>query len=103
MAQAREGTATLVDIVGEPGIGKSRLLRQLQGEAEGFTGLHATCEAYSASTAYAVWRELLRELLGLGWEDPDHVVVDDCWRMVAPRTPDLSPWLPLIAVAFDAS
>jgi len=103
LESARDGRATLVDIVGEQGIGKSRLLKQLHEDAEGFTTLHATCEAYSASTAYAVWRELLRELLGIGWEDPDHVVAERLLVEVAHRTPDLTPWVPLIAVAFDAA
>jgi class 3 adenylate cyclase/tetratricopeptide (TPR) repeat protein len=99
--RARDGTVTLVDIAGEVGIGKTRLLRQLQEEAEGFVSLHATCEAYTASTAYAVWRELLRELLELSWEDPDHVVAERVSEVVATRAPDLAPWVPLIAVPFD--
>ena len=47
------------------GIGKTRLLEALRDAAAGFRKLHATCEAYTASTPYAVWRELLREMHGL--------------------------------------
>ncbi|MEZ0233840.1 MAG: tetratricopeptide repeat protein, partial [Actinomycetota bacterium] len=97
------GTVTLVEIVGEPGIGKSRLLSQLSEEAGGCETLRATCEAYTSSTAYAVWREILRELLGLGWEDPDHLVIDNVSYEVAQHAPELMPWLPLIVLVFDAS
>jgi tetratricopeptide (TPR) repeat protein len=45
---------------------------------------------------------LLRELLELSWEDPDHVVAERVSAEVAARAPDLAPWVPLIAVAFDA-
>ena len=65
LTRAWAGQVTLVEVVGEPGIGKSRMLRQLHEEAGGCERLRATCEAYTSSTTYAVWRELLRELLGL--------------------------------------
>ena len=100
--RAQKGSTVLVDIVGEPGIGKSRLLQELLGSADGWRHLSATCEAYTASTAYAAWRELLRELIGLDWEDADHVVVDRISKEVAARAPDLVPWVPLIVMAFDA-
>jgi tetratricopeptide (TPR) repeat protein len=102
MQSAWAGNVTLVEIVGEPGIGKSRLLGQLREEAGGCEVLRATCEAYTSSTAYAVWRELLRELLGLRWEDPDRVVVESVSAEVSAIAPDLRPWLPLIALTFDA-
>ena len=103
VARAWAGNVTLLEIAGEPGIGKSRMLKQLREEAGGCEVLRAACEAYTSSTAYAVWRELLRELLGLGWEDPDHLVVDNVATEVAERAPDLVPWLPLIVLVFDAS
>ena len=53
-----------------------------------------------ASTPYAVWRELLREFLGFGRDDPDDVVVNRLGLEVATRAPDLAPWLPLIGIAF---
>ena len=97
------GNVTLVEIVGEPGIGKSRLLGQLREEAGGCETLRATCEAYTSSTAYAVWREILRELLELGWEDPDRLVVDRVSAEVSASAPDLLPWLSLIVLIFDAA
>ena len=98
-ASARSGEGRLVDVVGEAGIGKTRLLEALRDAAAGFRKLHATCEAYTASTPYAVWRELLRESMGFGRDDADTDIAERLRGEVAASAPDLMPWLPLIAIA----
>ena len=65
LPRARAGAGTLFELVGEAGIGKTRLAGCAARRSGGFRGLHAVCEAYTASTPYAVWQELLRELRGL--------------------------------------
>ena len=97
---ARGGAAQLIEIVGEAGIGKTRLLDALREQAAGFRVLHAVCEAYTASTPYAVWRELLRELMDFGRDDPDEAVAQRLRDVVGKDVPHLHPWLPLIAIAF---
>jgi tetratricopeptide (TPR) repeat protein len=72
----------------------------LRDQAAGFRVLHAVCEAYTASTPYAVWRELLRELMDFGRDDPDEAVAQRLRDVVANDMPHLVPWLPLIAIAF---
>ena len=67
---ARRGRGALVELVGEPGSGKSRLLAEARALAEGLTVLRTACEVYSRHTPYAVWRDLLRQLLGLEHDDP---------------------------------
>jgi class 3 adenylate cyclase/tetratricopeptide (TPR) repeat protein len=99
--RARQGEGQLVEIVGEPGIGKSRLLEELAERASDLRLLHATAEAYTSSTPYATWRELLRELLDVGWEDPDEIVEQRLRAVIQARDPDLLPWLPLLANAVD--
>ncbi len=96
---ARAGTGRLVDIVGESGVGKSRLLDALQEEATGFRALHAVCEAYTASTPYAVWQELMRELLDFGRDVPDEAVEHRLREIVANQAPQLQPWLSLVGIA----
>ena len=63
--------------------------------------LRATCEVYSRQTPYAVWRDLLRQLLGLERDDPADVVLARLRAEVTRRDPELLPWLPLIALVFD--
>jgi class 3 adenylate cyclase/tetratricopeptide (TPR) repeat protein len=101
LASVRSGTGRLIAIEGEPGVGKTRLLEALRDDATGLRALHATCEAYTASTPYAAWRGLMRELLAIGREAPEASVVERLRHEVASRAPDLMPWLPLVAIAFD--
>lgn len=98
---ARRGEGHLVELVGEPGIGKTRLLEDIAAHESDFRVLHATAEAYTSSSPYFVWHELLRQLLDVGWEDPDVVVTERLMATVRSRTPDLLPWLPLLASAVD--
>jgi class 3 adenylate cyclase/predicted ATPase len=95
---ARQGNGRMVEIVGETGLGKTRLLHALKENATGFQTLHAVCEAYTASTPYALWRELLRECMGFSRDDDDKAVEVRLREVVAAKTPDLALWLPLLAI-----
>lgn len=96
---ARSGAGRMIELAGEAGIGKTRLLEALRDAAAGFAKQHAACEAYTATTPYAFWRELLRELLGLGRDDGEALVLEKLAAVVAERVPDLAPWMPLLAIA----
>src|SRR5215216_4795663 len=72
---ARRGRGRLIELVSEPGMGRTRLMEEVRDRAGGVRVLHATCEPYTQSTPYATWRELLRQLLGLAWEDSEDVVL----------------------------
>jgi class 3 adenylate cyclase/predicted ATPase len=98
---ARSGAGRLIEVVGEAGVGKTRLLEALRDAAAGFRKLRATCEAYTASKPYALWSELLREYMEMGRDDSDDVVADRLRETITTRAPDLEPWLPLIAMVFD--
>ncbi len=99
-ASARSGAGRLIEVVGDSGIGKTRLLEALRDAAAGLNKQHATCEAYTASAPYAVWSELLREYMKFGREDPEMVIAERLREEVAKSAPDLAPWWPLIAIAF---
>ncbi len=98
---ARSGTGRLIELVGDTGIGKTRLLEALRDAATGFNKQHAACEAYTSSIPYVVWRELLREMLAFGRESAEADIVERIRTEVATKAPDLAPWLPLLAAVFD--
>jgi class 3 adenylate cyclase/tetratricopeptide (TPR) repeat protein len=100
-SSARSGAGRLIEIVGDAGVGKTRLLEALRDSAAGFSKQHAICEAYTSSTPYVVWRELLREMLEFGRDTPDATIAERVRNEVAARAPDLAPWLPLLAAVFD--
>ncbi|MCC7215632.1 MAG: tetratricopeptide repeat protein [Burkholderiales bacterium] len=99
LAAARAGSGRLVDVVGEAGVGKTRLIDALREGAGDFRVLHAVCEAYTASKPYAVWQELLREASGFGRDATDDAVEQRLRETVASATPHLRPWVPLIGFA----
>ena len=101
IADARRGAGALIELVGEVGSGKSRLLDEARELGEGMTVLHSTCEVYTRDTPYAAWRDLLRQLLGLGWDAPEGVVLARLEAELRRTQPDLLPWLPLIAIVLD--
>jgi DNA-binding NtrC family response regulator/tetratricopeptide (TPR) repeat protein len=71
-----EDHAQLVWIVGEPGIGKSRLLRELHEDLRGrdLTWLEGHCASYGAQTPYFAVATLLRRACGILEMDPPEVV-----------------------------
>jgi class 3 adenylate cyclase/tetratricopeptide (TPR) repeat protein len=97
-----EGKGCLIEIVGETGSGKSRLLTEARELAAGMRLVHATCETYTQNTPYVGWRDPLRQLLGLGWEDRDDVVLERLRAELESSQPELLPWLPLLAIAAGA-
>jgi class 3 adenylate cyclase/tetratricopeptide (TPR) repeat protein len=99
---ARMRQSRAVELVGEPGAGKTRLVEELVTSALGFQVLRTRCEPYSASTPFAPLRTLLRPLVGIL---PDEAPVAAGAKLTAFATgvmPDLAVWLPLLAVPLGA-
>jgi class 3 adenylate cyclase/tetratricopeptide (TPR) repeat protein len=65
------GRGGIVTVVGEPGVGKSRLSGAVEARADqlGLRWLHTRCLSYGASLAYWPYAELVRALAGIGSED----------------------------------
>ncbi len=99
--RATTGAGSLIEIVGEPGIGKTRLLEELRDRAAGSTLLRATCEAYTSTTPYYAWRDVCRQIIDVPWEAADREVLDRLTDIAKAQDPDLLPWLPLLAMPFD--
>lgn len=63
----RRGRGQVVSIVGEAGIGKSRLkIEQREHLPEGLRWLEGRCQSYTQSTSYAPIIQILRVALGIG-------------------------------------
>jgi class 3 adenylate cyclase/tetratricopeptide (TPR) repeat protein len=101
LSGARTGLGRVIEVVGPPGIGKTRLLFELRQRADGFEVLNAGCELYQASTAYAPVRTLLGAALGIPLDTAEIDVASLLREQVEAIAPDLIPWLPLLAIPLD--
>jgi class 3 adenylate cyclase/tetratricopeptide (TPR) repeat protein len=101
VAAVRAGDGRVVEIVGEAGIGKSRLADELLRTAEGLPTLRLICDPYEANTPYAPFWWLLHDLLGVDAAAPRADVEAALVARVQTATPDLLPWLPLLGSVLD--
>ncbi|HEX5948618.1 MAG TPA: AAA family ATPase, partial [Actinomycetota bacterium] len=97
LASAREGRGGVVEVIGEAGIGKSRLLHELRGRAQGAVVLGTTCELYESSTPYFPFHSLLRGALGIEANE-EAGAVSELRDVVSSEAPQVTPWLQLVGV-----
>jgi class 3 adenylate cyclase/tetratricopeptide (TPR) repeat protein len=101
LASAKRSEGRIVEIVGEPGIGKSRLIEELRKSATGVATLQAACELYHASTPYSPLVGLLRRVFAISEMDEHAVAAERLRGIVAAAAPHLLPWVPLLGIALD--
>ena len=93
----------MVEVVGEPGIGKTRLMLEARRIAGAMPQLVSACELYTISSPYLVIGQLIGQAIGC---DPTDSTLQRARRLqeaVAASAPQLTPWLPLLAVPLDAA
>ncbi|TMK84863.1 MAG: tetratricopeptide repeat protein [Actinobacteria bacterium] len=98
---ASRGSGGAVELVGEPGIGKSRLVTELLAASLDMTVILARCEMYEATTSYFPFKTVFREVLGIRDEIDRSVAGERLRGRVEAVAPHLLPWLPLLGVPLD--
>src|SRR4051812_4121097 len=99
---ARVHDGRVVEIVGEPGAGKSRLLEELRRREAGLALFGAQCGQYARTSPYFAVRPMFRSIAGIpAIATPDEAATA-LTAFVDRVAPDLSQWLPLLAIPFDA-
>ncbi len=98
----RAGVGGIVTVVGEAGIGKSRLVaelcrRELGAEGEALQWVEGRCLSYGTTIAYLLWLDVLRGLLWVTVEDSPVAVrnvLEERVRALCPeRFDDVYPYL----------
>jgi class 3 adenylate cyclase/tetratricopeptide (TPR) repeat protein len=97
VAPVRAGFGTLVELVGEPGMGKSRLAYELLEQCGDMWQLTATCEQYESATPYHPFQPLLLSLLEVELNGSRARNREILGERLAEVDEDLVPWVPLLA------
>lgn len=100
MAQARDGTGCLVDVIGDAGIGKSRLMAAFRERTTDRPVVELVCELHRASVPYGTTRKLLRTVAGIASDATEAEAAERLLALVRRELPDLLAWAPLLAIAF---
>ncbi len=95
------GAGRVVEIVGDHGTGKSRLVEEVAGRTGSVRSMTIICESYETTTPYASIWYLGRALLGLEMGADKDTVARHLRQRVETDAPDLLPLLPLIGTALD--
>jgi len=101
VAPVRMGFGTMVELIGEPGIGKSRLAEELRDNCADMKQITLRCDQYESSTPYHPFRPFLRAALDVqlnGGGTHNRAVIAE---RLATLEPELVPWAPLLAAPLD--
>jgi class 3 adenylate cyclase len=92
------GKGQVVSIVGEAGIGKSRLTRDLTSRwmEHGYTLFGGSCQSYGMAISYLPWSELMESYLGLKKTDGFDEKAKKIERTLEIIDPQLKDWAPIV-------
>src|SRR5262249_46836955 len=98
LASVARGRGQVVGVVGEPGVGKSRLFYEFTNSLtrDGWLVLDSTAASYGQTTAYRPVIDLLRRYFGLGEADERRDVEDVVCGRLTSLDPNLLPAVPAL-------
>lgn len=98
LADALAGRGSVVELVGDHGFGKSRLVAELRSQATAdIAWITATCDPYERTSPYHTANGILRRILGIPVSATPAAAGAALSDVVESAAPDLGAWLPLIA------
>lgn len=95
--RARGGAGSVVELVAEPGMGKSRLVAELAATG-GVRVVSIACEEYERDRPYFAFQFLLPAIAEIRHDDAD--AGPRFASLVEHAAPQLAPWLPLVSLPF---
>ncbi|HEY1015562.1 MAG TPA: AAA family ATPase, partial [Herpetosiphonaceae bacterium] len=103
LERASAGRGQFLGVTAEAGMGKSRLLLELMGQARGagWRVCAGACQSSGTATPYLVWQSLARDLFELDPEQPAESQAAALAAALAALDPALLPRLPLLGVALN--
>ncbi len=100
--EALEGLGAVIEITGEAGMGKSRLVREALTRRPELTRHAFRGGQYAKNSPYFVVRVFLRELIAVADSDDPPTVGARLRSWINSNAPELASWLPLLAIAVGA-
>lgn len=101
LAPVRMGFGSLVELIGDAGMGKSRLVEELLAQCVDMRTVAAACGEYEVSTPYYPFRTLLLSLLDVSLDGDPRTVAERLRATVEPIAEELVPWIPLLGMPLD--
>jgi class 3 adenylate cyclase/tetratricopeptide (TPR) repeat protein len=101
LSTARSGKGAVVEIIGEPGLGKSRLASAAL-DATGLPVMLISMDPYGGLVPYQTLRQVLRRLMGIPTNCGSEAAGELFTQFVTAAIPEMVPWLPLVAPAVAA-
>ncbi|MGN6599300.1 MAG: adenylate/guanylate cyclase domain-containing protein, partial [Actinomycetes bacterium] len=96
-SESLAGRGHVVELVGEAGSGKSRLVLELTSRTPERALLAVACDSYQSSTPYAPVRSMLRQAANVAEDEDPLAVMATLSQRLVDAAPQLVPWMPLLA------